>query len=335
MGTSTSISRTASLDVEKPKQVSSEETSETLPSPSEAKREDQANSAPTALDGNIMDYLIGRRRERIKTEKELLLTQKTLAKEVNKLQQEQQAKEDKIREVTAEKVELYGPLATEMFTKPNSEWPTRQPSRPTTEHRRRSLSANQLHGGLAPERIGHMLMATESGPASIHGDKLSPERAAQIETLNRAELLNMSVKIIVDGSSLRQIYESHLIGERGLRRLVAEHLRGGDLRKALRQEVVEREIDFERDPALRDMAPQQQISSANGINSAALNKLLEKVTIEGIDEREEAAFYKARAHYETKTLEQHQKQRRIVDFSIALTVAFLIMVIIALYLTRS
>ena len=57
---------------------------------------------------------------------------------------------------------------------------------------------------------------------------------------------------MIDGSSLRQIYETRLVGERGLRRLVAEHLRGGDLKRAFRREITEREIDFERDPAMRD-----------------------------------------------------------------------------------
>ena len=114
----------------------------------------------------------------------------------------------------------------------------------------------------SPERIGHVLV-NSGNPKAPEQDKGRWPRNLQnasstgkrIDTLSRAELMDLSEKVIIDGSNLRQIYETHLIGERGLRRLVAEHMHGGDLRKALRQEVLEREMDFERDPALRDLAP--------------------------------------------------------------------------------
>ena len=73
-----------------------------------------------------------------------------------------------------------------------------------------------------------------------------------METLSRAELLSISEHIGVETSSLRNVYETHLIGEHALRRLVAEYLQGGDVQMALRREIVEHEIDHERDPALRD-----------------------------------------------------------------------------------
>jgi hypothetical protein len=127
----------------------------------------------------------------------------------------------------------------------------------------------------SPEHIGHVLVSSsEVNPAlepskppaeavkptkeesKVASDKgAGPAMEKPLSSLSRAELLNLSEQIQVDGSSLRQIYETHLVGERGLRRLVAEHLQGGDIKKALRQEIVEREIDFERDPVLRDRTP--------------------------------------------------------------------------------
>jgi len=201
----------------------------------------------------------------------------------------------------------------------------------------------------APEHIGHMLMAaTEPETKASSADKPAPETVKisveksaelsprpgsgkRIDTLSRAELLSLSETIIIDGSSLRQIYETHLVGEHGLRRLIAEHLRGGDLKKALQREIVEREIDFERDPILRDMVPQEP-SSTSGM---ALEKLLERATINLNDSSEEAAFFKARATYEVNQLHLHKKQRRVIDASLAGVIAVLLALIITLYLSHN
>lgn len=190
--------------------------------------------------------------------------------------------------------------------------------------------ARQLH-------VGHVLLAAESSgrreKSSDHKPDLVTEK--RVSTLSRTELLKLSDKIVVDGTTLRQIYESHLIGERGLRHLLTEHVRGGDLSKALRREILEREIDFERDPALRDMTSlDQTVSTTTEVNSEALNKLLEKVTMGGHDEGEEAAFYRARADFEVQQLQQQHQQRRIVDIVITLTISVLVMIIIILYLTK-
>ena len=70
--------------------------------------------------------------------------------------------------------------------------------------------------------------------------------------MQRRELLELSEKVVIEGASLRHIYESRLISEKQLRYLLSEHLKGKDIRRALRREITEREIDFERDPQLRD-----------------------------------------------------------------------------------
>jgi hypothetical protein len=115
---------------------------------------------------------------------------------------------------------------------------------------------------------------TAEKPAAPQQSK--PEKSAMSEkevmTMNRSELLLLSEKIVVDGASLRQVYETHLVGERGLRRLVSEYLQGRDIKKALRRELIEREIDFERDPALRDRAR----SSVNKSGKGALTTLLQE-----------------------------------------------------------
>jgi hypothetical protein len=225
------------------------------------------------------------------------------------------------------------------------------------EMRRPAPEARQLHANQpASEHIGHMLLAAEAKPAEQHlqqqksvseftrptsrttervekGTELPAVKLAagqHIETLNRAELLSLSEKIVVDGSSLRQVYESHLIGERGLRRLVAEHLQGGDLKKALRQEVVEREIDFERDPAMRDLSHQAAIPSGGG--KTVLDNLLQKAAVNLPDSQEEAAFFKARNHYEAAQRQQQHQQRRLIDVGLVAIIATLMGLVIFLLL---
>ena len=311
----------------------------------------EANPAAMALFGGIIGYLIGRRRGRIKTEKRLLPVQKKLEKQVNDLQWELQKKELRIRRVATEKVRQNRPAVIEALsaktTIERSAVSQKAPETPLAEsvvieERRRAPEAHQLHGApAAREHIGQVIVA-EAIPAAKRAEKLEPKiakpekQAAElptgkhIETLSRADLLSISEKIIVDGSSLRQIYETHLIGERGLRRLVGEHLRGGDLKRALRQEVIEREIDFERDPAMRDIKASGAVDDPGG--KAKLNELIEKAS-SSVSGSKEAAFFRARASYEATQQLQQQKHRRMMDVSL-IGIILILVALVALLIIR-
>jgi hypothetical protein len=135
-------------------------------------------------------------------------------------------------------------------------------------YRNNPTEAHTIHGGLQLERIGHVLLnAPETGHKELHDQITEQQQTIEaarpqsiveyVATVSREELMDISSKITVDGTSLRQAYETHLIGENALRRLVAEHVRGGNLHDALRAEIMQHEIDFERDPQMRDHANQQ------------------------------------------------------------------------------
>jgi len=213
----------------------------------------------------------------------------------------------------------------------------------TKKAERRGQHADSLHQTTpAPEHIGHMLVAaderTRQGPEKptrpTETVGLEAASAKRIETMSRAELLTISDKIMVDGTSLRQIYETHLIGEHGLRRLVAEYYRGGDLSQALRREILEREIDFERDPAVRDMHPLggQGVQAPSG--KAALEQLLETAAHVIAEDTEEVAFYKANAAYREQQREKQNRTRRLLDLSLGGIIALLIVLVLVLLLTR-
>jgi hypothetical protein len=335
-------------------------------------RLDEGNGAGPVLLAGIVGYLIGRRRGRIKTEKRLLPIQKKLEKQVVDMQWQIHAKEQKLRRVVAEQVRNKPVEVVRIQTESIRERVVertaalaaleQQPKlsqvaereRERILDRQRAPEAHQLHGELKThEHIGHMLLA-ESAPFK-RPERQAPESAQaverrlataekvplqtdkRVETMNRTELMELSEKIVVEGSSLRQIYESHLVGERGLRRLVAEYLRGGDIKRALRREIVEREIDFERDPVMRDVDASGGGTTgggkANGNSKAVLDQLVARAAANvtgGVSE--EAAFYKARAAHEAEQRERQQHQHHVADIAVAIVITILTALIVGLYL---
>jgi uncharacterized protein YicC (UPF0701 family) len=79
------------------------------------------------------------------------------------------------------------------------------------------------------------------------------------------EVLALAEKISIDGTSLRKIYEAKQITEPGLRRLTREYLRGGNVKAALQQELAVKEMQYERDPQMRD----RLAASYAGVDAAA------------------------------------------------------------------
>jgi hypothetical protein len=193
-------------------------------------------------------------------------------------------------------------------------------------HRAVAPEANQLHGKeLPPERIGQVLISGEAKPENHTGN---------VATMSRSELLDLSREITVDNTTLRHIYDTHLIGENGLRRMVQEHMRGGNLQEILHDEILEHETDFERDPQLRHqlLRRDQQPESVN------LKDLLAKA---GIVETEgagrQAADYSKRPvtpeHLERHLLQQAQ-QRKLLDFAFIAIILILLILVILLAMSR-
>jgi hypothetical protein len=188
------------------------------------------------------------------------------------------------------------------------------------------------------EHLGRVIVTKESRTQKTEKskDKISNISLSKIDTMNRADLLDLSGSIEIDSSNLRRIYETKLIGENGLRRLIKEYLKGGDLKKLLRQEIFEREMDFERDPAMRDIEVDSKDlrSTLSSDNNSSLNQLIEKAESSISESNEEAAFYKAKAGFEVEQMtKQHMRMKRI-DLIMAGLITLLIITIISLYLTR-
>ena len=304
--------------------------------------------------GAIVGYLYGRRRGRIKTEKRLAPLQKKLEKQVKSLQTELLNKEALVRQQARQQNQTLLGLRVEQSiaqkTAPSEQKASQQavPERAAPVLRSATIEYRQLtsperpisHAVVPPEQIGHVLMAASAESLRLTEPNTLPKKEImdadkQSQIINRADLLSLSEKIMVDGTSLRKVYETQLVSEKGLRRLVAEHLRGGNLARALKRELVEREIDFERDPIFRDKAhsDRDQAKSAKSAIASLLARnghvpITESIPIGTPIKEPETDSTKPQA---TKTRKQSQA---IIDVSLVVLISFLIIVII-LVLTRN
>lgn len=108
----------------------------------------------------------------------------------------------------------------------------------------RDTADKQAETSELPKRENHPVPTHERSAAHV-----PPE---SVRGMQLSELLALAEKIDIEGSSLRTIFEARQITESGLRRIAGEFLRGGDVQKAVRQERMVKEMQFERDPQMRD-----------------------------------------------------------------------------------
>ena len=184
-----------------------------------------------------------------------------------------------------------------------------------------------------PKEIGRFLVSNETD--EIAASNREAAIGKRVETMSRTEVMDISGKIMVEGTSLKRIYEANLISENGLRRLVGEYLRTGDIRGLLKLELLEREIDFERDPQLRDKI-RRQISEPGGktlnilLKEAGLNKPGETKTA---TKPENDALMAA-----ARTLRgggMSPQKRRLIDVAFISIISVLLLLVIIIAISRA
>jgi hypothetical protein len=187
-------------------------------------------------------------------------------------------------------------------------------------------SKNQLPR-VQPEKIGKVLLMSKPENAIPVETSVSGSTMREIETMNRASLLELSNNIYIDGANLRSTYENRLIGEKALRRIVAKHLLGGNVKKALKAELLDHEIDFERDPQLRDKAMLLNQSTAK------LNELIIKNQLASEPENyNQRIAVKAQAKYRNDKSKLNTINLGTADAIMGLTIAVLLFLVIITFI---
>ena len=246
-----------SPETQSPLSVSSTRTgarTETFASQQESYQNDYDTKRKTGsalLVGGLVGYAVGRRRGRIKTEKRLKVVEQKLTKQVETVQQQLVQKEQQIRSLAREN------YAAKTLSEAHS---TKREAAPKIE--KKPLAPTELLGLVtlkaveAPRtaRVSETLRTVsgaETRPAQA-ANAATPEKAKPVAALSRSELLTAAAEVTVGATNLRRVFETNLISEQGLRRLIEMHENGGNIRESLEREIVEKEMSYERDPRLRN-----------------------------------------------------------------------------------
>lgn len=211
-----------------------------------------------------------------------------------------------------------------------------------------ATEAHNIHGGLQFERIGQVLLSAaesetrkQTESSSVESDesqKVQPETIVQyIASVGREELLDISSRIAVEGTTLRQAFETHLIGENALRRIIIEHIRGGDVKAALRREMMQHEIDFERDPYLRDHANQTIEDKNKESEKTAAETILPELTIPARPDpgaRVVKVKSPKKVSFSKKPTEKKPFNPQVMDIALISIIIVLLVVVIVLLILR-
>jgi hypothetical protein len=157
------------------------------------------------------------------------------------------------------------------------EMPAPEKEAPPIETVRPPAAAASVESGPRPTGEAQVSSLAAEEKMQVETSPVEPSTGKRVEVLSREELLETGEKIVVNGETLRHAFETHMIGEQGLRRLIAEHLRGGNLYETLRREIVEHQMDFERDPVMRGRAPTAALPVT--AHTKTLDKLLENADV--------------------------------------------------------
>ncbi len=141
-----------------------------------------------------------------------------------------------------------------------------------------------------------------------------------VALLSKNELVKVAENIKIDGTTLKKIFESHLISENGLRRVISTFLRGGNIKRALNREILQRQIDFEKDPILRDSFGEPEAEKQEVIVKESVNSLLEK---KGINFSNQPSFYQHDAIPKKNNIDYSKKIKKTKPADIILVLVIL------------
>ena len=181
---------------------------------------------------------------------------------------------------------------------------------------------------------------SERAPQAVPGkQETRPVLAVPAETMSKQELLEAGAAITIGSESLRSMYEGqdnkHLIGEEGLRRLVAEYQRGHDIGPVLKEEMLKYQLHFER---LDDTSQQSADEARSAVQEAhqgglggviGMDTASPQATAQTVAEAQSAAAGHLQPQGKVQT-QSHQTLRPVLV--VANVIAFIILAILVIVL---
>ncbi len=190
-----------------------------------------------------------------------------------------------------------------------------------------------------PERVGQIgKMAMERLSQSERTEpKTGPERRVingDVLTMSRRDLLEISAKIIVNGASLKSMFENSLFNERALRRMVGEYLKGKDIVPLLKKELISQEAGFE-DNHQKEMSSRERID-APGANDRIVRSPLspaETLPLADIHGKQQAEEYFPKSQPSNNPVALPTSfGRRAVILNVVLALAAVVIIILIVWL---
>lgn len=169
------------------------------------------------------------------------------------------------------------------------------------------------------EQLGHAVVSAEQ-KSSKNREQYTRDNAKKVDLLVR------SANIEVVGATLRQIFEDKQISEQALERLIVAYEQGKDIESLLKQEIAEKEKNYERDPQLRGRRPSLKRSIGT------LDELLQKLEPTKVSRGD--ARHLEQAKYEVSRLKHRAHRRRQADVVLGTVIVALSAAVIILLLTR-
>jgi len=209
--------------------------------------------------GGLFGYLYGRRRGRKKAEKQFKPVREGLENRLKQVTEKLTRREQDIRTLAEQKLEQ-APQPVQYDRVVEKLAP--QPSMPLTAETMPLPAATAEAPVPAKQPTAAELALSRSEYAGIVPFNTPTEQ------LSSNELKAIAEKVVVDHVSLKEMYEAQQFDEKGLRRIVNEFLRGGDVQRAITNEVIRKDKAFELDPRLRHQAAASDSVSGGGTGAA-------------------------------------------------------------------
>jgi hypothetical protein len=124
------------------------------------------------------------------------------------------------------------------------------------------------------------------------------------------------------------VFETNLISEHGLRRLLEVHERGGNVREALERELVEKEMSYERDPRLRNRSVMGSLAAGKVVRA-----YIDKPASTNVPKANDDSTQAAREDEQLTGMPQHSSKPQPAAVAAVVTLMFVIAVLLVILFT--